>query len=126
METPYGAARRLKWLSVKKDIEKDIAIGKYVAGDKIPTIDQLMELYGIGRSTAQRVLREMADDGLIICQEGRGSFVRPYVREKLKESHREAVVDGIAEAVFRALDSGLSAEEIERATANAIVEYVSK
>lgn len=74
-------------LSVKWDIEAKIIKGEYEAGDKLPTIVEMMQLYGIGKSTAQKIITELYDDGIIVKEVGSGCFVKPFVKDKLFEKH---------------------------------------
>lgn len=117
--TPQGK-RTCKWLAVKKAIEREIVCGNIAAGSQIPTLDQLVVKYSIGRTTAQRVLDELSKDGLIIRRVGKGCYVRPFVRERIKESHREEAREELAQSVSYALDVGVSASDIESIVAETI------
>ena len=48
---------------------------EYVEGDRIPSINELIERHNIARETAKSVLNKLADEGYIIQQAGKGSFV---------------------------------------------------
>lgn len=75
------------WLFVKKDIEAKIITGEYEAGQKIPTIVELVEQYNIGKTTAQKIINALYDEGTIVKKVGIGCFVKPFVKEKLLEQH---------------------------------------
>lgn len=107
-----GNKKHYKWHKVKMAIERDILCGKYPAGARIPTIEQIMEQYGIGRTSAQRVLDELAGEDLILRKAGTGCYVRPFVRERIKENHTEEAKENIVASVSYALDIDMSPEEI--------------
>jgi GntR family transcriptional regulator len=53
-------------------------------GDKLPGENQLCELYGVSRIVARRALNEMANEGLVVREMGRGTFVaEPKISESL-------------------------------------------
>ncbi|MBN1781978.1 GntR family transcriptional regulator [bacterium] len=48
---------------------------KYRPGDRISSINEMIDDYGIARETAKSVLKMLSEDGLIIQKPGKGSFV---------------------------------------------------
>ena len=52
-----------------------IARGAWKPGDMIPPESNLVESYGVSRTTVRQVLDKLVADGLIYRQQGRGSFV---------------------------------------------------
>jgi GntR family transcriptional regulator len=53
-----------------------IAKGAIKPGERLPSETELMEKYGVARLTARRAYRELANEGLTITVQGRGSFVK--------------------------------------------------
>lgn len=54
-----------------------IAAGSFRPGDRLPSEAQLCERYGVSPMTVRRVVNILADQGLVITERGRGTFVRP-------------------------------------------------
>ena len=75
------------WADIKKQIEFAIIDGTYKNACKMPSIAEVAEIYSCGKSTAQKVLEEMYNEGIITKQKGVGYFVKPFVREKLLEKY---------------------------------------
>ena len=100
------------WLSVKSDIELKIITGEYAVGDKIPTIVELIEKYGIGKTTAQKVINDLYSEGVIVKKVGVGCFVKPFVKEKLFATHEEELKTLIDKAVDYALQLGVDRKRI--------------
>lgn len=48
-----------------QDILTDIYVGKLRHGDKLPTLMELCEKYGVGRNTARAVVQRLTDDGFV-------------------------------------------------------------
>lgn len=76
------------WQSVKNDLELKIIRGEYKAGERIPPVRKIAEIYDIGTSTATKTLLQLCEDGTIYQRRGVGCFVKPYVREKLIAKHK--------------------------------------
>jgi DNA-binding GntR family transcriptional regulator len=77
------------WLMVKNDLELKIIRGEYAAGERIPPVRKIAEIYEIGTSTATKTLAQLCKDGIIYQRRGVGYFVKPYVKEKLAAEHKK-------------------------------------
>ncbi len=62
----------------------EIALGRLKPGDQLPTVRQLAVDLRITPTTVARAYAELEREGLIITQQGRGSFVseRPFQKSK--------------------------------------------
>lgn len=76
-----------KWEQVKEDIELKIISGVYVGTERLPSSSEFKEIYGVGKSTTDRALKELENDGIISVRRGIGSFVKPLKRELLREKY---------------------------------------
>lgn len=77
---PYRAVRRasprpLYW-QVEHDLRERITSGVWAPGDRIPSEQELGELYGASRITIRQALGNLASEGLVSREPGRGTFVR--------------------------------------------------
>lgn len=122
MDYTGGGVRRSKWYQAKQDIEAKIRSGVYKQGERIPTIEQLMQLYDIGRTTAQRVLDELAAEDLILRKVGKGCFVKMFVRDKVETRHKEQAISDLTAAVKQCLEVGIAVEEMQELIMKAVSE----
>lgn len=77
-------------------IRQDIAQHKYKAGEKIPSEPELMELYGVGRSTIREAIKTLAMTGVLRVQQGSGTFVNANPQnETIDQRLRRADFDQI-------------------------------
>lgn len=78
-DSGVGLAGRLTYRGIADDIAARIIRGErgYRPGDKLPSVNELCGLYGVGRSTAAHALVLLHERGLIEGQQGVGTFVRP-------------------------------------------------
>jgi DNA-binding GntR family transcriptional regulator len=54
-----------------------IAAGVFRPGDRLPSEAQLCERYGVSPMTVRRVVNILADQGVVVAEQGRGTFVKP-------------------------------------------------
>jgi GntR family transcriptional regulator len=83
-----------------------IATGRLPAGDRLPSVRRLAEWAGVNLGTVRAVYAGLEVAGLIVSQQGRGTFVAADVRTA---SELEAIA---IEAIDKALAAGLSAREL--------------
>ena len=60
---------------LKADIKKRIETGEWPAHHRVPSENEIAETLNVSRMTANRALRELAMEGVIVRVQGRGSFV---------------------------------------------------
>jgi GntR family transcriptional regulator, histidine utilization repressor len=72
MSLPQAAAR---YLQVKDFILERIAAGTLRAGERVPSENELTRALTVSRMTANRALRELAADGVLVRVAGVGTFV---------------------------------------------------
>jgi DNA-binding GntR family transcriptional regulator len=54
-----------------------IAAGVFRPGDRLPSEAQLCERYGVSPMTVRRVINILADQSVVVTEQGRGTFVKP-------------------------------------------------
>jgi len=66
-----------KWRQLADLIRERIASGEYQPRQPIPSEHQLVQETGLSRSTVQKALRALRDEGVIYAVHGLGTFVSP-------------------------------------------------
>jgi GntR family transcriptional regulator len=61
--------------AIAADLRAKIQAGEYKPGEQVPSVTQLCDTYEVTRNTAIRALRVLRDEGLIVVEQGWGSFV---------------------------------------------------
>jgi GntR family transcriptional regulator len=56
---------------------RQVAAGTFRPGDQLPSEAQLCQRYGISPMTVRRVVNILADRGVVVAEQGRGTFVKP-------------------------------------------------
>lgn len=60
---------------VFEQMKKQIVTGKWVAGDKLPSENELSETFGVSRVTVRQALQKLTALGLVETRTGEGSFI---------------------------------------------------
>lgn len=61
---------------VEQDMRERITSGIWQAGQMLPGEMELCTLYGVSRTTLRQAISALVDEGLIVRERGRGSFIR--------------------------------------------------
>jgi DNA-binding GntR family transcriptional regulator len=71
-----NANRPLIYRDVAKDLRDRIVAGRYSPGAKLPSLSGLIDEFAVSSISIRRALSELAYEGLIEIQQGRGAFVK--------------------------------------------------
>ncbi|MEO1522750.1 MAG: phosphonate metabolism transcriptional regulator PhnF [Cyanobacteria bacterium J06633_2] len=63
------------YADIADKLRQDIRQGIYKEGDKLPTEQQLAEVFGVNRHTLRQAIALLRTDGLVRVEQGRGTFV---------------------------------------------------
>lgn len=58
-------------------LKQSMANGLLRPGDQLPSEAQLVERYGVSPMTVRRAINILVDQGLVLAEQGRGTFVKP-------------------------------------------------
>ena len=57
-------------------LRERIAVGRYAPGTRLPSINDLVQEFGVARTTAGKALRLLVEDGLAEISQGMGFYVK--------------------------------------------------
>jgi len=63
------------YLKVKRHILANISSGKWATSARVPSENEIVKSFGVSRMTANRALKELSDEGVLVRIAGVGSFV---------------------------------------------------
>ncbi|MEM7598782.1 MAG: phosphonate metabolism transcriptional regulator PhnF [Pseudomonadota bacterium] len=63
------------WRAIANALRNDIAEGRYMPGDKLPTEAALGDRFGVNRHTVRHGLSALVEEGLVRTRRGAGAFV---------------------------------------------------
>jgi DNA-binding GntR family transcriptional regulator len=71
---------------IAQQLREAVASGHFGPGDKTPTEPELSAYFGVSRITARKAVEILAREGVLVRQQGKGTFVQgPVVRHDLLE-----------------------------------------
>ncbi len=74
-QTPQTSDGRAAYRRIKEHVLAQIQAGHWKEGDAIPSEQTLANEFGVARMTANRALRELSDDRILVRVQGSGTFV---------------------------------------------------
>ncbi len=75
-----------RYLRVKRYVLDGIKSGEWMAGDQVPSENELVTLCQVSRMTARRALEELNSEGILTRVRGKGSFVA-------EEKHQSSLLE---------------------------------
>jgi GntR family transcriptional regulator len=95
--------RAILYREIASALRARITAGRYRPNDKLPSLADLVAEFGASAISVRRALRELAYEGLIHGEQGRGVFVRPksVIHRVLVTSADRSMGDEIARAGFK-------------------------
>ncbi|WP_223589895.1 FadR/GntR family transcriptional regulator [Neobacillus bataviensis] len=73
--------------SVAEQIEEMIHSGTFLAGDKLPSVRELCELFGVGRSAVRDAITTLKGKGIVDVKRGEGTFILEFDSTRLFNNH---------------------------------------
>lgn len=101
------------WTFIKDDIELKIINSELKSGDKVPSISEIATTYDVSKTTSQKALEDMFDEGTITKRKGVGYFVVPYQKERLRAKHKQELVKKVDDCISYANKLDMSMVDIE-------------
>ena len=94
-------------------IKFDVARGKLIAGDKLPSIRELANELGINMRTVVKAYEELVSGGLVVMQQGRGVFITQSQPTVPAARRREVITDLAQRMVAEAKRLGATSAEVK-------------
>lgn len=100
------------YVQVKDNIKRLISEGIWTHGMKIPTERELSKELNVSRNTISVAYQELESEGILFCQQGRGTFVAEADEALKKESRKERLMKVVDICLDEGLSLGFSIDEI--------------
>ena len=118
-----NASDRPVYQQIMDQIKRDIALGRLIKNEKLPTVRQLAGQIALNPNTIAKAYRQLEQEGIIVTKAGAGAFVANLdsnlsrsVRKKLISEELERIA---VEAFHMQIDSQTLLEWFD----NAVVEF---
>ncbi len=83
------------YLQLFQKLALDIVTGKYLSGEKIPSVRELSNMYKVNPNTVQKALSELEEVKLIYTERTNGKFVtenKKIIKDYLKSLAKEKTI----------------------------------
>lgn len=101
------------YLQLIEQVKRNILSGKYVAGEKLPSVRDLASEAAVNPNTMQRALVELERDGLLYAERTSGRFITDN-KELIKAMKKEMVIEEVKQFMERMKTLGFEYEDIIR------------
>ncbi len=91
----------------------DILSGRYVSGDKVPSVRELAVTLGVNANTVVRTYDTLSAEGIILTRRGLGYFVADDAKERILRMRRILFMEETLPELFRQMELlGIPMEQI--------------
>ncbi|HEX3075241.1 MAG TPA: GntR family transcriptional regulator, partial [Lachnospiraceae bacterium] len=98
---------KAKYYILMEALKNDILASKINPGDKLPSENQLANMYGISRHTVRKALSILENEGFIAAEHGRGTFCSERLRFKDRSHNIAVITTYISDYIFPRLIQGI-------------------
>ena len=78
-----------KYRQLEKYLKNKILSGAFRPGTRVPSEHQLIREFGLSNTTVQKAITTLVHEGYLIRHQGKGTFVSPSVKDKLRKGVRK-------------------------------------
>jgi GntR family transcriptional regulator len=82
LKTMYARSRIPLYIQVAFALRQRIETGQWLPGQKISTLEELEREFEVARVTVRQAVELLQDEGLVLRQQGRGTFVADKLQDK--------------------------------------------
>ncbi len=108
------------YLQIADGIRDAVAAGVYLPGEAIPSLNAMSLQVQVNPNTVQKAYDELAREGVIYAQRGKGLFVAEQGKTSARTSARQAVQRAFREGIRSGRAAGVSVKEIRSVFAAAL------
>jgi len=101
-----------KYMQLKDELLSWIASGRYRPGDKLPSENELAEQYSLSRQTVRQSIGELVQEGWLVREQGKGTFVgRQSPGRRAASGNRTVgiITTSISDYIFPSIVRGVEA-----------------
>lgn len=86
---------KAKSIEVRETIEQEILTGRLQAGARMYSSNEIMEKFGLGKTTALKILKQMEESNITYKKMGKGYYIKPFAVEVLSDKYKEKLIKDV-------------------------------
>jgi GntR family transcriptional regulator len=108
----FASSRIPLYYQVENVLREQITAGRFKAGERLPTENELIKQFGVSRITVRQALAALADEGLIDRRQGSGTFVAQRKTRRRKFDGNIHLTGSLDELIEMGLDTPVKVVEM--------------
>ena len=113
------------YLQIVQQVKDALRLGLLDVGDQLPTVREVVAELAINPNTVAKAYRDLEREGLVVAQQGRGTFVRRGLAAASVQ-HHDMLREELAHWVESARRAGLDAESIRALVTSTLREALGR
>ena len=97
-----NASDRPVYLQIVDHVKRDIALGRLLRDERLPTVRQLAGQLAINPNTIAKAFRQLEQEGIIVTKAGAGAFVANLDSNLSRAVRRKIICDELERVVIEA------------------------
>ena len=107
-----NASDRAVYLQVVDQVKRDIALGRLVQEERLPTVRQLAQQLAINPNTIAKAYRQLEQEGIIVTRAGSGAFVANHDSNLSRTVRRKLICDELERIAVEAFHMQIDKETL--------------
>ena len=108
---------------IMDQIKRDIALGRLIKNEKLPTVRQLAGQIAINPNTIAKAYRQLEQEGIIVTKAGAGAFVANLDSNLSRSVRRKLISDELERIAIDAFHMQIDRQALSEWFENAVVKF---
>lgn len=97
-----NASDRPVYLQIIDQVKRDVALGRLIKEERLPTVRQLAQQLAINPNTIAKAYRQLEQEGIIVTRAGAGAFVAGLDSNLSRAVRRKLICDELERTAVEA------------------------
>lgn len=84
---------KAKSIEVRETLEQEILTGRLRVGARMYSSKEIMEKFGLGKTTALKILKQMEENNILYKKIGKGYYIKPFAVEMLSDKYKDKLIE---------------------------------
>jgi len=118
-----NASDRPVYQQIMDQIKRDIALGRLIKNEKLPTVRQLARQLAINPNTIAKAYRQLEQEGIIVTKAGAGAFVANLDSNLSRSVRKKLISEELERITVEAYHMQIDGQTLLEWFNNAVVKF---